>query len=337
VQIFATDIDEAAIGQARAGLYPDGIDADVEEERLKRFFTRSDSRWHVTKQLREMVVFAHHNLIKDPPFSRLDLLVCRNFLIYLNPDIQKRLIPLFHQVLKPGGFLFLGSAETVGVHSGLFSPVEKKWKIFTRQEGERPVDTLFPFASPVRQLAGAGHSNRPSEAHEPGPVALAEKLLLERYLPVRVIVNEKNEVIHFSNRTETYLVTPAGEPTRDLMRMAREDLRPALRVAIYKAFTEQKEIVFRGIKIIVNGDEAAVNIIVVPLKVSPPADKLALIMSNIPAMAGVKRLMLRLRSRKMVAISELVRRFSRSLVAWFRSVTFAWSSSLTVKSSSFRA
>jgi two-component system CheB/CheR fusion protein len=278
VQIFATDIDEAAVAQARSGLYPDDIGAEVGEDRLNRFFTRSDGRWQVKKQLREMIVFAHHSIIKDPPFSRLDFLVCRNFLIYLNPDIQKRLIPLFHQVLKPGGFLFLGSAETVGPHSDLFTPVDKKWKIFTRQEGERRVDTLFPFtAGPVRRFAGAGRSVRPSEAHEPAPVALAERLLLERYLPVRVIVNEKNEVVHFSNRASTYLLTPEGEPTRDLLRMAKEELRPALRAAIYKAFTEQKEIVYRGIKVVGEGGETTVNVIVAPLKAPPPAGKLALV------------------------------------------------------------
>src|SRR6185369_7074988 len=115
--IFATDIDEVAIAQARAGLYSDDIAAEVGEKRLKTFFTRCDGRWQVSKVLREMVVFAHHSLIKDPPFSRLDLLVCRNFLIYLNPDMQKRLVALFHQALKPGGFLFLGSAESVGHQS----------------------------------------------------------------------------------------------------------------------------------------------------------------------------------------------------------------------------
>ncbi|HTP65922.1 MAG TPA: CheR family methyltransferase [Geobacteraceae bacterium] len=277
VQFFATDIDETAIGQARAGLYSDVTLADMDGERLKRFFTRSERVCQVSKQLREMIVFAHHNLIRDPPFSRLDLLICRNFLIYLNPDIQKRLIPLFHQVLKPGGFLFLGSAETVGLHSDLFIPVDKKWKIFTRQEGERRVDALFPFAGPVRKFANAGRSVRQSEAVEPGPVALAERLLLERYLPARVIVNEKNEVVHFSNRTEAYLAMPAGEPTRDLLRLAREELRPALRAAIHKAFTEQKQIDFRRIRVPADGGETAVNIIVAPLQAPPPAGRLALV------------------------------------------------------------
>jgi len=277
VQIFATDIDETAINHARSGLYLDGISADVEEGRLKRFFTRSGSGWQVIKQLREMVVFAHHNLIKDPPFSKLDLLVCRNFLIYLNSDIQKRLIPLFHQVLKPGGFLFLGSAETVGPHSDLFTPVDKKWKIFKRQEGERPLNTLFPFAGPVRKFAGAGRSSRPVNDQEPGPVAIADKLMLDRYMPVRVIVNDKYEVVHFSSRTDAYLVTPAGEPTRDLIKMAREELRPALRAAIYKAFIELKEIVFRRITMVADTKGKAVNIIVTPLNAPPPAGKLALV------------------------------------------------------------
>jgi two-component system, chemotaxis family, CheB/CheR fusion protein len=277
VQIFATDIDEAAINQARAGLYAEGIAADVEEERLNRFFTRSGDGWQVTKQLREMVVFAHHNLIKDPPFSRLDLLICRNFLIYLNPDIQKRLIPLFHQVLKPGGFLFLGSAETVASHSDLFTPVNKKWKIYTRQEGERRADTLFPFGGPVRRYAGAGASSRPSEADEPGPVALAEKLLIERFVPVHVMVNDKNEVVHLSNGTGPYLEIPAGEPTRDLLRMAREELRPALRAALYKVSTEQREIIYPGIRVASDGGETTVNVIVAPLKAPPPAGKLAVV------------------------------------------------------------
>src|SRR6185369_15108718 len=134
VQFFATDIDEAAISQARAGLYDDDTVAEVGAERLKNFFTRVNGRWQVAKHLREMIVFAHHSLIKDPPFSRLDLLVCRNFLIYLNPDMQKRLISLFHLVLKPRGVLFLGSSETGERNPELFVPIDKKWKIFERRE-----------------------------------------------------------------------------------------------------------------------------------------------------------------------------------------------------------
>ena len=277
VQIFATDLDEVAVARARAGIYSDAIIPEVGEERLKRFFTKNESGWQVTKQLRETIVFAHHNLIKDPPFSRLDLLVCRNFFIYLNPDIQKLLIPLFHQVLNPGSYLFLGSAETVGHHGDLFTPVDKKWKIFRRQGGKSRIDALFPFSGSARKLVGIERSVRSPEAQETATIALADKLLMERYVPAHVIINERNEVVHFSNRAGAYLVTPEGKPTRDLLKIAREELRPALRAAIYKAFTNEKEIVYRGIQVGTNGGERTINTIVVPINEPPPAGKLALV------------------------------------------------------------
>ena len=145
VQIFATDIDEGAVAQARAGLYPDDIGPEVGEERLKSFFTRCDGRWQVAKRLREMIVFAHHSIIKDPPFSRLDLLVCRNFLIYLDPDMQKRLITLFHMVLKPGGFLFLGASESVGRNSELFTHGGQEMEDIPAPGEQPPRRDLFPL------------------------------------------------------------------------------------------------------------------------------------------------------------------------------------------------
>lgn len=277
VQFFATDIDEGAISQARAGIYGDDIEAAVGEERLRAFFTRSGNRWQVVKPVREMIVFAHHNLLKNPPFSRLDLLVCRNFLIYLNPDMQKRLIALFHQVLKPGGFLFLGASETVGRHSELFAPTDKKWKVFQRLESGRRSDALFPFTTPVQKLPGTSRFPRLAEAGETSPAAMAEKFLMERYSPPCVVVNEKYEVLHVSARTSRFLEVPAGEPSRDLLRMAREGLRPALRAAIYKAFNEQKEVVFRGVRIAADGAEAPVNVLVEPLAGAPFAEKLAIV------------------------------------------------------------
>jgi len=277
VQIFATDLDETAVAQARAGAYGDDVAHGISKERLNRFFIRNDGCWQVTKQLREMVVFAQHNIIKDPPFSRLDLLVCRNFLIYLNPNIQRLLIPLFHQVLNPRGFLFLGSAETVGIHSDLFTPVDKKWKIFMRQGGKSRVETLFPFSGPVRKLVDIEHSIQSTEPQKTATIAHADKLLMERYVPARIIINEKNEVVHFSSRAGAYLHTPEGEPTRDLLKIAREELRPALRAAIYKAFTTNKEIAYQGVKMAVDSGETTVNIVVIPLNEPPPAAKQALV------------------------------------------------------------
>jgi two-component system, chemotaxis family, CheB/CheR fusion protein len=277
VQIFATDIDEGAVAQARAGLYSDDIVQELGEERLKNFFTRYDGRWQVAKRLREMVVFAHHSIIKDAPFSRLDLLVCRNFLIYLDQDMQKRLISLFHMVLKPGGFLFIGASENVGRNSELFATVDKKWKIFRRLESERRADAFFPFTTPVRRLIRNAPSKRPSEAGEPTPGAVAESLLVERYAPPCLIVNEKYEVLHISTGTKRYMEVPVGKPTIDILRMAREELRPALRAAIYKAFTEQKQVAFRGVKLVEAAGESAVNVLVEPLAADPAYGNLVMV------------------------------------------------------------
>lgn len=275
VQIFATDIDEVAVAQARAGLYDDDAVAGVGEERLRAFFTGGDGHWQVAKPLREMVVFAHHSLIKDPPFSRLDFLACRNFLIYLNPDMQKRLITLFHQVLKPGGVLFLGSAESVGHKSELFTTLDKKWKIFIRREGAHRIENPFPLATSIR-LPGKQRPTRPAGTRELSPDAMADRFLVERYAPPGVVINEKYEVIHTSSRTGRFLEVPVGEQSRDILKMAREELRPALRAAIYKGFAEQDEITFRGVKIN-DGDGTTVNILVRPLGVSPSAGKLLMI------------------------------------------------------------
>ena len=275
VQLFATDIDETAIAQARAGVYSDEIELDLGPERLKTFFTRVDGRWRVTKQLREMVVFAHHSLIKDPPFSRLDLLVCRNFLIYINPDMQKRLIILFHQVLKTGGILFLGSAETVGRNTDLFSTIDNRWKIFERLESKRRMETVFPLSTSVR-MPVVNRLERPSEATEPPPGMAAEKLLMERYSPPCLVVSDKFEMVHVSTRLNRFLEVPTGEPTRDILRMAREDLRPTLRAAIYKSFAEQKRIEFRGVKVRDEGCQTTVNLIVEPLGPTP-GSRLALV------------------------------------------------------------
>ncbi|SNB45990.1 PAS domain S-box protein [Geobacter sp. DSM 9736] len=264
VQFFATDIDEAAVSQARAGFYSGDVAGEVGEERLRTWFSKKEGGWLVSKQLREMVVFAHHSLIKDPPFSRLDLLVCRNFLIYLNPEMQKRLISLFHQVLRPSGFLFLGSSESTGRSCDLFAPLDKKWKIFKRLEGSRTYEPAFPFTATIRRVQ-YGRQQLPSKDGSPGPAAAAEKLLLERYCPPCLLVNERYEVVQVSTRPTDLLEVPVGEPTRDILKMAREELRPALRAAIYKAFSERKVVTFRGVALGGEQESRTVNVIVEPV------------------------------------------------------------------------
>ncbi|OGU13138.1 MAG: hypothetical protein A2076_07645 [Geobacteraceae bacterium GWC2_53_11] len=278
VLIFATDIDEVAIAQARSGIYSDDIEENVGIDRLKTFFVRHDGRWQVKSNLREMVVFAHHSLIKDPPFSRLDLMVCRNFLIYLNPDMQKRLIAMFNQVLNPGGFLFLGGAETVGRNSELFSVIDKKWKIFEQRNVERRPEMTFPFNTAVRKLPEIGRTSRSSETAGSSAGAAVEKILVERYSPPCVVVNEKYEVVHVTTRMKRFLEVPLGEPTKDILRMAREELCPALRAAIYKVFSDQQKVEFKGVRVDDSGEELWVNVVVEPLDESQLDGRLAMVM-----------------------------------------------------------
>ncbi|HJV33424.1 chemotaxis protein CheB, partial [Geomonas sp.] len=265
VQLFATDIDEAAIAQARAGIYDDDTATEVGPERLARFFVRANGRWQVNKQLREMVVFAHHSLIKDPPFSRLDLLVCRNFLIYLNPDMQNRLMALFHLALKPKGVLFLGASETVGRPAGhLFAPLDKKWKFFERRESDRRGDSVFPLTSPQRRLQGSVRAQQRPAPSGSAVGSAAGKLLVELYAPPCVVVNEKYEVVHIPTNASRFLGVPVGGATLEILKMAREELRPALRAAMYKCFNEQQAVSFRGLRVNDEEGESSINLLVRP-------------------------------------------------------------------------
>jgi two-component system, chemotaxis family, CheB/CheR fusion protein len=276
VQFFATDIDETAIPQARSGIYPRGIEAELGQERLQRFFVMTETDCRVTKELREMIVFAPHSLVKDPPFSRLDLLVCRNLLIYLKSDMQQRLIALFHLALKPGGILFLGSSETVGRSTDLFTPIDANWKIYERQQGERKPDTSLPFGYAHTRLVGTGLLPR-TAVEAPLPGDIVGKLLLERYSPPCVVVNDTYEVVYVSTRIHHFLEVPVGAPTRDLMKMAHKELRPILRSAIHKAFDEQKPVVFRGVRCADADGETTVNILVEPLAALSPERRLAMV------------------------------------------------------------
>ena len=290
VQFFASDIDEASVAHARAGIFPDSISANVDENRLCEFFTKSGDTYQVSQQLREMIIFATHNLLKDPPFSRLDLLVCRNFFIYLNPDRQKQLISLFHHILKPGGFLFLGNAETVGHLSEMYNTIDKKWKIFERRDSAQRFDLLPPFGAAAPKYRSTVPARRSPGVEEPAPGQRAEALLMERYSPPCIVVNDRYEVVHFSTRTNNFLEPPVGEPTRDVLKMARTELRPALRAAIYKCFSEQTPVAFRGIRVGTVEEDLWVNVLAEPFESAEQPRKLAMVifesdspMSALPA------------------------------------------------------
>ncbi len=278
VQIFATDVDEVALEVARKGIYPENISADLTPDRMGHFFTRLDSSsYQVKKQLREIVTFARQNLIADAPFSKMDLIVCRNLLIYLEPEVQKRLIALLHFSLKPGGFLFLGSSETIARHTDLFDPVSKKWRIYRRlataphEQVEIPIALAPDALLPMKRVHKIGPS-RPIKFAE-----IAHRLLLEQFAPPAVLVNRKFEIHYFFGATDRYLVVPTGEPTCDLLTMAREGLRTPLRLAIHKAIEQRSVVSAAEARVKRNGDFFPVIVTIRPLLELRGAEGLLLI------------------------------------------------------------
>ena len=263
VQIFATDVDEDALKVARQSSYLESIATDVSPERPARFFTRADEvSYRVTKQLREIVIFARQNLVSDAPFSKLDLIVCRNLLIYLEPEVQKKVIPLLHFSLNEGGFLFLGPSETIGRHIDLFETVSKKWRIYRRigmaqpEKVEVPIVTAASPLFPARRGIAWRGDTAPAfgAARLPSFADMTHRLLLDQYAPPAVLINRQYEILYYFGDTDRYLAIPTGEPTQDLMMLAREGLRTKLRSAIHKAVRENSPVTLADAQVKRNGD-----------------------------------------------------------------------------------
>lgn len=247
VQIFGTDLDSDAIEKSRVGVYPQGLSADVSPGRLKQFFLAEDSQYRIRKEVREMAVFAPQNVIKDPPFTKLDFLSCRNLLIYLNADLQKRLMRIFHYAIKPGGFLFLGPSESIGEFDDLFETVDKKWKIF------RCKDTS-PAAYPLPAMPAAIEDTARVNADSPGyhlPQAktresristLIEREMLNQFCPASVVVNDRGDMIHVHGRTGDYLEMAEGHVRTNVLDMARKGLTHELGSALRKLAAGTKEV-----------------------------------------------------------------------------------------------
>ena len=263
VQMYATDIDADALNAARAGIYPANIAPDVAPERLRRFFVKEGKLYRVKKELREMAVFAPQDLIKDPPFSRMDLICCRNLLIYLENDVQKRLLLLLHYALSPGGILFLGPSETIGDATDLFSTLDKKWKIFQRKEAAVSPERLrFPsaFAPSLREPVVAQVAD--VAARLP---ALTEKIFLDSYAPTFAVMDEKFRLVYVRGRTGKYLEIASGQPSLSIVEMAREGLRSELSSAIYEAAAQKKMVVREGLRVKHNGGFQTITLTVAPL------------------------------------------------------------------------
>ncbi len=259
VQIFATDLDKDAIEKARLGVFPSNISADVSEARLKRFFTKEENGYRVRKEIRELVIFAPQNLILEPPFTKLEILSCRNLLIYLTSEVQKKLIPLFHYSLNPGGILFQGSAETIGEFSNLFTPFAGKSRIFRRIESVlRPEQIIFP--SSFSSVPSAGSEIRGTAKTSPSLQATANELVLQRYAPPAVMTNDMGDIVYVSGRTGKYLEPAAGKANWNLFAMAREGLRYELTRAFAEAIRQKESVAVHGLKVGTNGGAQYVDV-----------------------------------------------------------------------------
>jgi two-component system, chemotaxis family, CheB/CheR fusion protein len=239
VCIFATDINSQAVEIARKGTYPANIAADVSEERLTEFFIKvDDTSYQIKKAIREMVVFAPQNIIMDPPFIKLDLLCCRNLLIYFSTELQKKLFPIFHYSLNPGGILFLGSSETIGEHARLFSVLDNRLKIFERKDSISSLLPLIDYISPTISREDLRTDTAKKEISIAIPDGI-KRILLENYTPPAVVINENGDIIYISGRTGKYLEPSSGKANLNVYAMARDEIRYELRKSIREASVQK--------------------------------------------------------------------------------------------------
>jgi two-component system CheB/CheR fusion protein len=241
VQIFATDIDEAALDLARQGRYPEGITEQMSAGRLETFFTPQGGGYQVTPPLREMIIFSSHNVIADPPFSRLDLISCRNLLIYLESDLQRKLIPLFHYALRDEGFLFLGPSESPAAAPELFVVVDKRSRIYRAKSAIQAMPLELPLSSAPSLRRGALRSLRRDDTQDLGHVF--ERLMLNEFSPPAAVIDKSGRILYTSGRTGRYLELPGGPPELDIVAMSRQNVRLVLRTVVHRATTGEADVV----------------------------------------------------------------------------------------------
>ena len=311
VQIFATDISDDVLDRARAGVYPQSALADLSPSRLNRFFTRADKGYQVLQSVREACIFAKQNIAKDPPFSGLDLISCRNLLIYLGPELQKRVIPTMHYALKPGAYLMLGGAESLGVFSDYFTLVDKKYKIYQKKTTSARLVTYF---------TGVDYSSRrlgyPKSAKMPTPGMSIEKEvereLVNRFVPASIVVNSEWEIVQFRGKTGAYLEPAAGHPTFSLSRMAREGLLVDLRAALNTAKKENVPVRKEGVSIQSDGGTRDINFEVIPIRAEASQERFyVVVFQDSPPKFSSKTASKRLAAEKSPKDSPLARQNER--------------------------
>jgi len=267
LQLFATDVNEAQLDKARAGLYAKSLVHDLSPERLRRFFVEENGDYRVAKFLREMVIFARQNLLSDPPFSRMNLIACRNLLIYLEQDLQRKILPTLHYALKPGGFLFLGESESVGSLADSFEPVDTKHKIFSKKPGLTAHRYFVPRHPAEKKEIP---TPKPHRAPEGFPTHVdtqreADRVTLNRFAPPSVLIDAQLQVLQFRGDTSLFLKPPSGSASFQVLKMAREGLMLPLRAAIKKAKEGNKAVRREGVRVAQNSGLRTVNFEVVPL------------------------------------------------------------------------
>ncbi len=271
VQVFATDIDPKAIAIARTGIYPGDILADISPERIKRFFTldADSGKFQIHKTIRNMLVFSEQNIIKDPPFSKVDLISCRNLLIYMNKDLQKKVLPTFHYALNPSGILFLGSSETIGEFGNLFETIDHKAKLYQRKN---TTQGIYRMSSHLVHTPSA----LPSSSTQISPVApkipfreLTEQALLQLIAPAAVLVNDKGDILYLYRDAGRYLELPSGEvATNNILKMTHNALQRSLIISLHKATETNETIHSSAIKVKINTQWIGLNVLVAPVSSS---------------------------------------------------------------------
>jgi two-component system CheB/CheR fusion protein len=273
LQIFATDLNDAVLERARIGLYSKSAVADVSPSRLQRFFVEADGGYRITKSVRDMVLFARQNLTVDPPFSRVDLISCRNVLIYLEPSAQKKVMPTFHYALKPGGFLLLGASESVGSATDLFQAVDGKHKVYVKKPADSSVlpfltrrkrGEALPEAQPATPALSVGREE--VMPIEQSAQREADRLSVMRFAPPGVIVNSDLLVMQFRGKTGAFLEPPTGKATFEVLKMAREGLMLPLRSALHQAMKEDVAVLKENVHLKRDGHTHRVNVEVIPLR-----------------------------------------------------------------------
>ncbi len=279
VQIFSTDIDADAVGKARSGIYPASIKADISDERLSKYFATDSGEsngnpgfYRIKKNIREKLIFSEHNLIKDPPFSKLDLISCRNLLIYMNSELQKKVLSLFHYALKEGGYLFLGSSETVGNFSELFLNIHQKAKIYRHTESfkdhQKTASRILEPTVPIDEKRKFSLNERIPLEEKKSMKKLVEHELLEHLKVSGILINEMGDILYIHGRSGKYLEPGPGEFDRNIKKMIKKELKRSLSMALHKSIKSKSPVIVKGMGVRINGEDVVVDLTLRPIVMS---------------------------------------------------------------------